>query len=106
MSSNTKSWMSGFLVGSLIGVGVALLKAPRPGDETRAMLAEKGMDMKDKALSTVDSTVKQVEKATKNIVNEAEDRVDRLKNIGRSVYEEEAAVMQEGVKEAKKVVKS
>lgn len=106
MSTHTKSWFSGFLVGSLLGAGIALLKAPRPGDETRAMLADKGMNMRDKAVSKVDSTVKQVEQATKDIVDEAGDRVDRLKSIGRTVYEEEAEIMQDGIKEAKKVIKT
>lgn len=101
-----KNWMTGLVLGGLIGAGIALLNASRSGEETRAMLAEKGMNLRDKAVSTVDDTVKQVEKVTKNIVDEAGDRVDRLKKIGRNVYQEEAAVMQEGVQEAKEVIKS
>lgn len=101
-----KNWMTGLILGGLIGAGIALLNASRSGEETRAMLAEKGMNLRDKAVSTVDDTVKQVEKTTKNIVDEASDRVSKLKNIGRSVYKEEAAVMQEGLQEAKEVVKT
>jgi gas vesicle protein len=103
---SNSSWIKGFIIGGVIGAGIALLKASRSGEETRAMLAERGLELRDKAVSTVDDTVKQVEKATKNIVDEASDRADRLKNIGRRVYQKEAAVMQDGVQEAKEVLKT
>ncbi|MDD5370044.1 MAG: YtxH domain-containing protein [Anaerolineaceae bacterium] len=39
----------GIILGSLIGGTIALLAAPRPGHETRRMLADKGIELKDRA---------------------------------------------------------
>ena len=51
MSENNASAVSGYLavfaVGALIGGGLALLYAPRSGKETRELLAQKAVDLKD-----------------------------------------------------------
>lgn len=38
-----------FAVGALVGVGLALLYAPRSGKETREMMGRKARDLKDAA---------------------------------------------------------
>lgn len=61
------SSFSSFLMGGLIGAAVALLMAPRTGEETRSLLRdksyeikdktmEKGYELKDKATEKVDET--------------------------------------------------
>ncbi|MBM3172679.1 MAG: YtxH domain-containing protein [Chloroflexi bacterium] len=39
----------GFVVGAVVGVVVGLLFAPRPGEETREILVEKGKQVRDKS---------------------------------------------------------
>ena len=43
MSDNNEfgSFLSGFLVGGLVGAAVALLMAPQSGEETRTLIGEK-----------------------------------------------------------------
>ena len=43
------SFVAGFLIGGLIGAGVALLLAPQSGEETREMLRERGIELKSRA---------------------------------------------------------
>lgn len=38
----------GFLVGAVVGIAVGMLYAPRPGVETREMVAEKAEEAKEK----------------------------------------------------------
>jgi gas vesicle protein len=38
-----------FLLGAALGAGIGLMLAPKPGAETRAMLAEKAHEAKEKA---------------------------------------------------------
>ncbi len=38
-----------FAIGALAGAGIALLYAPRSGEETRELIAAKGRELKDKA---------------------------------------------------------
>lgn len=42
-------WVMGFIAGAAIGVGAGLLFAPKPGKETREMLKEKAIQVKDVA---------------------------------------------------------
>ena len=46
------SYFAGFLMGGLIGAAVALLMAPASGEETRKLIREKGIELRDR---TVDS---------------------------------------------------
>lgn len=57
MRSSFGDFVTGILVGSAIGYVIALLNAPRPGDETRQMWTDKGREMRDRAMDTVQSTV-------------------------------------------------
>jgi gas vesicle protein len=54
-----KSTVGGFLVGGLIGAAAALLFAPRSGEETRAEIREKVVDLRDRTSETVKDTVSQ-----------------------------------------------
>ena len=55
-SSNPAVWFTGMMIGGLVGAGVALLTAPRSGEETRAMIREKSIEMKDQAVKSIEET--------------------------------------------------
>jgi gas vesicle protein len=42
--------VGGVLIGGLVGAGIALLSAPQTGVETRSMLKNKGIELKDKVV--------------------------------------------------------
>ena len=44
----------GFLLGAVVGVAVGMLYAPRAGVETRAMIADKADEVKEKVTEAVD----------------------------------------------------
>lgn len=46
----TQGFLGGLVLGVLLGVVLALIFAPMRGDETRAAVAHKAADVKDKAL--------------------------------------------------------
>jgi gas vesicle protein len=43
------SFLIGFIMGGLIGAAVALLYAPQSGEETRAAIRDKSIELKDQA---------------------------------------------------------
>jgi gas vesicle protein len=47
--SDLGAFMAGFLLGGMIGAGVALLLAPQSGEETREMLRERSIELKGRA---------------------------------------------------------
>jgi len=59
-----------FLAGTVIGAGIALLVAPRTGEETREILKGYGYDLKEKG-----------SKIPGNIKNSAEHAIDRGKDM-------------------------
>lgn len=63
-------------VGALLGAGIALLLAPRTGEQTRELLREKGSELARRAQETV---------------GEAQVRAQELLGRGREVVEEKSA---------------
>jgi gas vesicle protein len=81
-----------FLVGGLIGAGVALLTAPKTGEETRKVITELAEEVKEKAEDYIDQA-----KGTARIyVEKGKDFIEKEKNIitksvevGKEAYEKE-----------------
>jgi len=42
-------FIAGFLVGALVGAAAAMLFAPQSGEETRVIIHDKGIELKDRA---------------------------------------------------------
>jgi gas vesicle protein len=51
-SGDLGSFLAGFVIGGLIGAGVALLMAPQSGEETRALITDKSIELRDRASET------------------------------------------------------
>jgi gas vesicle protein len=51
-SGDLGSFLAGFVIGGLIGAGVALLMAPQSGEETRAIITDKSIELRDRAVET------------------------------------------------------
>jgi gas vesicle protein len=82
--SDFGSFLSGFLVGGMIGAAVALLLAPQSGEETRTLIRDKGVELKDKTVHTVEEAYARAETAAA----EARSRADDLTNLARQRAEE------------------
>lgn len=52
--SDLGAFLAGFFIGGLVGVAVALLFAPQSGEETRVLIRDKSIELKDKAATTYD----------------------------------------------------
>jgi gas vesicle protein len=82
-----KPILGGFLVGSVIGVATALLFAPRSGQETRAEIRGRAVDIRDRTTETVKDTVSQAKSKAyeiKDTVTETvREKADELKQRGK-----------------------
>jgi gas vesicle protein len=86
MQHATRSGMSvvtGLLVGGLIGAGVALLMAPRSGEETRAEIREKAMEYRDRTKDVVNETVSQARSKAGELKEGVLEKADDLKRRGK-----------------------
>lgn len=57
------AFVAGILVGGLIGAATALLMAPQSGEETRTIIQEKSIELKDAATATAEDAIARAEAA-------------------------------------------
>jgi gas vesicle protein len=85
--SRGAEFLAGVIIGGLIGAAVALLLAPQPGDETRADLREKGIELKDRMVE---------------LSEDARKRAEEWQEEGRAAIESQKERLEEAVEEGKK----
>jgi gas vesicle protein len=73
------AFLVGFLVGALSGAVVALLFAPQSGEETRALIGERSIELRDKAVETGKEAYSQASKYTEEVVESAKKSVSHKK---------------------------
>ena len=80
------SFLAGFLIGGLIGAGVALLMAPQSGEETREMIRDKSIELRDRAYETAE----QARDRAEQMAQQARERVAEIEVGGKPVFKKEA----------------
>jgi gas vesicle protein len=82
MSDNNDfvSFLAGMIIGGLVGAAAAMLMAPQSGEETRALIRDKGIELKDKAVDVGQDMQLRAEKALETTRVQLEDVVDELKS--------------------------
>ena len=78
------AFLVGFIVGGLTGAVVSLLFAPQSGEETRALIRDKSIELRDRAAETADEAMARAESAAA----EARARDDEWARIARSRAED------------------
>jgi gas vesicle protein len=77
------------IIGGLIGAGVALLSAPMDGKQTRAMLKDKSVEIKNKVAESASESRARAEKALEDIRDRANEAIRRLREPSNGVHREE-----------------
>ena len=78
------AFLVGFIVGGLTGAVVSLLFAPQSGEETRALIRDKSIEIRDKVGDTTEEALARAETAA----SEARIRAEELAKIARARAEE------------------
>jgi gas vesicle protein len=94
------TFLAGFLIGGFVGAAVALLYAPQSGEETRTIIKEKSIELKDKATETAEETRARAEKALEEAKARAEVAIQetrvRAEELARVTKEKAADFQQKG----------
>lgn len=80
-----KPILGGFLVGSVIGVATALLFAPRSGEETRAEIRGRAVELRDRTTETMKDTVSQAKSKAYELKDTVVEKAEGLKERGKHV---------------------
>lgn len=101
------AFLVGFVVGGLTGAVVALLFAPQTGEETRALIKDKSIELRDKAQITAEEAYARAEQAAhearvraEELAHEARSRAEDISKEARSRAEQLASDVRERGKSA------
>jgi gas vesicle protein len=82
------AFLVGFIVGGLSGAVVALLFAPQSGEETRALIKDKSIELRDRAQVTAEEAIARAEAVAADARARADDLARQLRERGHEVVED------------------
>jgi gas vesicle protein len=82
------AFLVGFIVGGLSGAVVALLFAPQSGEETRAFIKDKSIELRDKAQITAEEALARAEAAAADARARADELAKQLRDRGQEVVDD------------------
>jgi gas vesicle protein len=90
MSDNDEfgAFLVGFIVGGLSGAVVALLFAPQTGEETRALIKDKSIELRDRAQMTTEEALARAEAIAADARARADELAQQLKDRGQGVVQD------------------
>lgn len=80
------AFLVGFIVGGLTGAVVALLFAPQSGEETRALIKDKSIELRDRATQTAEEALARAEATAAEARARADELARQLRERGQAVY--------------------
>jgi gas vesicle protein len=90
------TFLIGFIVGGLTGAIVSLLLAPQSGEETRTVIKERAIELRDKASETAGDVYSKAEvsaneavKKAEALLAEAKAKALEAKDKGQEIYQEQ-----------------
>lgn len=82
------AFLVGFIVGGLSGAVVALLFAPQSGEETRALIKDKSIELRDRAQITAEEAIARAEAAAAEARARADELARQLRERGQTMVED------------------
>lgn len=74
------AFLAGLLIGGIIGAGVALLFAPLSGEETRGVIKDKSIELRDRAYDLSDQYSTKVKETAADISTRSKEAIDSAKS--------------------------
>lgn len=73
MSEKNGGFLTGFLLGGLVGATIVVFTAPRSGEETRAQIRAKGLELRDSTEQAMHDAMNTLETAAADISSRAKE---------------------------------
>jgi gas vesicle protein len=93
------SFLTGFIIGGLVGAAVALIMAPQSGEETRAQIRQRSIEIRDQASTYGEDARRRAEEAAAAARNRAEKLAAEARAKGEEIAERGKGVVSEGRKQ-------
>ncbi len=98
MDDGTKTVAGAFLLGGLIGAGIALLYAPKSGRETRRDISKTAKRIKRDAVELVEDTIQTVDEFVGDVKERASDIIEQGIEISDAAKKEVVKSLEYGQK--------
>lgn len=98
MDEDIKSVAGAFLLGGLIGAGIALLYAPKSGRETRRDISRAAKNIKRDAVELVEDTIQSVDSFAGEVKDMASDIIERGVELSEGAKKEVIRSLEYGQK--------
>jgi gas vesicle protein len=82
------AFLVGFIVGGLSGAVVALLFAPQSGEETRALIKDKSIELRDRAQVSAEEAIARAEAVAADARARADELAKQLRDRGQVVVDD------------------
>jgi gas vesicle protein len=82
------AFLVGFIVGGLSGAVVALLFAPQSGEETRMLIKDKSIELRDRAQQSAEEALARAEATAQEARARADELARQLRDRGQTMYED------------------
>lgn len=99
------AFLVGFIVGGLTGAVAALLFAPQSGEETRAVIKEKSIELKDQAKVEAEKAIKKAETVAVEVKGKVEDLSKKAYHQGEELSLKAKRAGEELIETAKEKVR-
>ena len=84
-SGHTKTFLSGLVIGGMVGAVTMLLMAPQPGEQTRTELQGRAIELRDRTATTVKETMTQVRAKANQIKADVQIKAVDLRHQGQDM---------------------
>jgi len=84
-SGHTLTFLTGLVVGGLVGAVTMLLMAPQPGEKTRAELQAGALELRDRTATTMKDTITQVKSKANQIKADVQIKAQDLGQQGQDL---------------------
>lgn len=105
VSNNAINVFAGLLVGGLAGATTMLLIAPQPGKQTRAQIRQKGIELRDRTVHSMDDAVAALNANTHRITASVQAKAEELQQQGRELVIKQLDHIESVVEAGKTAVK-
>lgn len=92
---NFGAFLVGFFVGGITGAVVSLLLAPQSGEETRTVIKEKAIELKDKTAATAEETYQKAEKLATDATEKSKSFIKTTADKAATTLKKKPVVLEE-----------
>jgi gas vesicle protein len=99
-------FFTGLMIGWLAGTAAMLLFAPQSGKQTRSLIGEKSIELRDQTDAKIKEMFARIRSGTKKVTDEVQDKAGELKQLGQDKIAKQLGRMSATLEAGKKAVEA